>query len=62
MPSDLRISDRCQNTIFALKNFTNLGGKDEATKDPIDCLRYLLMTGADYVDQQEARKARTWSY
>ena len=58
----LRISDRCQNTIFALKNFTNQGGKDEATKDPIDCLRYLLMTGADYVDQQEAKRARTWSY
>ena len=38
----LYVSDRCRNTIFALKNFTGLGGKTEACKDPIDCLRYLL--------------------
>ena len=59
----LRISDRCQQLIFALKNHTNQGGKDEATKDPIDCLRYLLMTGADFVDPGEMKRgATTWSY
>ena len=58
----LKISDRCQNLIFALKNYTNLGGKDEACKDPIDCLRYLLVNGADYIDPAESRLERTFSY
>jgi phage terminase large subunit-like protein len=44
------ISDRCANLIFALKNYTADGGKDEASKDPIDCLRMLLEAGVEYVE------------
>ena len=46
----LYVSDKCQNLIFGLKNFTGLGGKSEACKDPIDCLRYLLESRIEHVD------------
>ena len=36
----LKISDRCENTIYALREYTKKGGKDESSKDPIDCVRY----------------------
>ena len=58
----LYISDRCQNLIWAFKNHTGRGGKDEATKDPLDCLRYLLETGADYVARTGAAPRNTFSY
>ena len=45
----LFISDACVNVIYALKEYTGKGGKDEAAKDFIDCLRYLLENGADFV-------------
>jgi hypothetical protein len=47
------ISEACPNLIYAFKNFTNMGGKDEATKDGIDCARYLLESGADYVTKEK---------
>jgi len=37
----LRVSERCQQTIWALENFTGLGGEAGACKDPVDCLSYL---------------------
>jgi hypothetical protein len=46
----LFISDRCQNLIFAMKEYTASQGKDEPTKDPVDCLRYLAITEVEYVD------------
>ena len=49
----LYISEACPNLIYAFKNFTNMGGKDEATKDGIDCARYLLEAGADYVTKEK---------
>jgi len=45
----LYISYACTNVIYALKEYTGKGGKDEAAKDFIDCLRYLLENGADFV-------------
>ena len=49
----LYISEACPNLIYAFKNFTNMGGKDEATKDGIDCVRYLMEAGADYVTKEK---------
>lgn len=47
----LFISDQCQNLIYAMKEYTAKGGRDEHTKDPIDCIRYLCKAGAGYVDE-----------
>jgi len=46
----LYISSRCTNTIWALKEWTGKDGPKGASKDPIDCLRYLLSSGVDDVD------------
>lgn len=54
----LLISDRCSNLIFAMKNFTACH-KDEACKDPVDCLRYLLEADICFVDPQQA-PSRAW--
>lgn len=43
------ISDRCQNTIFALKLWTGFDKEKGACKDPIDCLKGLSKTGLEYV-------------
>lgn len=45
----LLISDRCQNLISCMKSYTGEGGKDEVWKDFVDCVRYLLEAGCDYV-------------
>jgi hypothetical protein len=43
------ISDRCQNIISALQEYTAEGGLDEAWKDPIDVIRYLAVSTACYI-------------
>lgn len=43
------ISDRCVNTIFALKLWTGHDKEKGACKDPIDCLKGLSKTGIEYV-------------
>jgi hypothetical protein len=58
----LYVSERCQNLIFAFKNFTGLGGKTEACKDPIDCLRYLLESRIEYVGLKELAVTGTGGY
>ncbi|MFZ9959802.1 MAG: hypothetical protein ACO3GP_05370 [Candidatus Limnocylindrus sp.] len=60
----LYISDRCQNLIYSMSEYTAKGGKEEATKDPIDCLRYLLVANCEFMDPQAMEQAdnRTWSY
>lgn len=46
------ISDRCQNIISALQEYTAEGGQDEAWKDPIDVIRYLAVSGAEYISPE----------
>ena len=47
----LFISDRCQNLIFSMREWTGADGDKGATKDPIDCLRYLaVMDPSHYSD------------
>ena len=60
----LYISDRCQNLVYSMQEYTARGGKDEATKDPIDCLRYLLVSNCEYIDPKSmtSEDNRTWSY
>lgn len=45
----LRISDQCENLIYALENYAGTG-LHEPAKDPIDCLRYLIGSGAEFID------------
>lgn len=47
----LFVSDRCQNLIWALSNYTGRDGNKGACKDPIDCLRDLYTSGLDYVTE-----------
>lgn len=59
----LFISERCHNVIDAFKNYTGKGGKDEAWKDPIDTIRYLLENSCEYVSTNEWTKPqKTFSY
>lgn len=45
----LYISSHCKNLIFALSQYTGTGPpKSAGTKDAIDCLRYLVLSGASY--------------
>lgn len=45
----LYVSDRCRNTIFALQEWTGKDGKHGACKDPIDVLRYLVLSKPQHV-------------
>ncbi len=59
----LYVSDRCQNIIYALKEYTGRGGKSEATKDPIDTLRYIAVSNPEYYEIKDVvPQARTFSY
>lgn len=42
-PPHLYISENCQNVVFALKIWSGKDGAHGATKDPIDCLRYMAV-------------------
>jgi hypothetical protein len=57
----LLISDRCQQTIYAFKNYAKFG-KDDACKDPIDCVRYLLEARCDFVDEAKDVATGTYGY
>lgn len=46
----LYISERCQNLVYALKTWTGADGKRGATKDWIDILRYIALSGVGYED------------
>lgn len=43
------VSERCQNIITALQEYTGAEGPDEAHKDPIDVIRYAAIAGARYI-------------
>ena len=58
----LFVSDRCQNTAYALQEYTGQGGKDEATKDPVDVLRYLRKGGAEFIDPTPVEEPQTGVY
>jgi len=58
----LYVSDRCENFIYAMQEYTGkLGGK-EHTKDFVDCLRYLRKGGCEYVAPVTEDRNRTGVY
>ena len=44
----LYVSDKCENLIYAIREWTGADGDKGATKDPIDCLRYLAVMCPEY--------------
>ena len=58
----LYISDACQNLIYCLKEWTGKDGEKGASKDPIDCLRYLLVMDPVYQDGNTMKALGGGSY
>lgn len=54
----LFISDQCENTIYAFTEYTGMLGKDEPTKDPIDCVRYAAVSEIIYIDHSQTHYIR----
>lgn len=59
----LYISSDCKNMIFALSQYTGTGNtKTAGSKDAIDVLRYLVLSGAAYVDTKDLECKPAGSY
>jgi phage terminase large subunit-like protein len=58
----LYISEKCQNLIYCVKEWTGQDGDKGATKDPIDCLRYLMVMNPVYVSDNTLRGVGGGSY
>lgn len=58
----LYISERCTNTIWALKEWTGSDGQKGASKDPVDCLRYLLTSGVTNIEDGKLNVTGGGSY
>lgn len=57
----LFISDRCENLIWALENYTG-SGQHEPCKDPVDWLRYMLQSGVEFVEMKASRHKAVAGY
>ena len=58
----LYISENCKNLIYCIKEWTGLDGEKGATKDPIDCLRYLMVMNPEFNDKSSLRGYGGGSY
>lgn len=58
----LFISRKCQNTIYCLRTWTGLDGERGASKDPIDCLRYALKSGIEFIGAERMRSTGVRCY
>ncbi len=56
------ISEQCENLIYSMTEYTDMGGKNEPTKDPIDCMRYLATAEIGHIDEGNANKLITKRY
>lgn len=56
------VSDRCDNFIYAMCEYTGKGGVTEATKDPIDIARYIAVSNASFLELAPPEKGRTGVY
>jgi hypothetical protein len=52
------VSDRCQNIIHALQEYTGDGGPDEAFKDCVDVLRYCAIAGCAFIDPAKMKSSK----
>ena len=58
----LYISEKCQNLIYCIQEWTGKDGDKGATKDPIDCLRYLMVMNPVYQGKDSMRAIGGGSY
>lgn len=58
----LMISSSCRNLIYAMKEWTGQDGKDGATKDPIDCVGFLVTSGITNVEGERLQTSGGGSY
>lgn len=57
----IRIAETCKNLIAALQNYPGyLADKDSPWKDPIDCLRYLVVSEPRYIAQATGAPGGAW--
>lgn len=53
----LYVSDRCENFIHAMTEYTARGGATENVKDPCDCIRYICISNAQFYDTEKDLQA-----
>lgn len=58
----LFISEKCQNLIYSLREWTGQDGDKGCTKDPIDALRYLVVMDPIYQDSETFKPIGGGSY
>jgi hypothetical protein len=58
----LYIAKSCENLIYSLREWTGADGEKGASKDPIDCLRYLAVMQPEQYDQDSFKCKRGGSY
>ena len=58
----LYVSEHCQNLIYCLREWTGRDGQKGASKDPIDCLRYLAVMNPEYEDKNTYKASDPFSY
>lgn len=56
----LFVVETCPNVIHALKDWTGRDGQHGALKDPIDCLRMMVLSGVEYVDESLLQPRTPW--
>jgi len=58
----LFVSEECDNLIYSLREWTGADGDKGASKDPIDCLRYLAVMQPEEEDEATWKATRGGSY
>lgn len=58
----LFISEKCQNLIYCMTEYSGTGGKNEPEKDPIDVLRYAATYPVEYIDTAKRLKVKVGTY
>jgi hypothetical protein len=58
----LYVSEHCRNLIWSLKEWTGLDGDKGASKDPIDCLRYLATEDPQHIEEGALCTTKPRSY
>lgn len=56
------VSDRCENFITCMLEYTGTEGREEAWKDPVDCIRYGVEAGIAYVPPSTNKNMKVWRY
>lgn len=58
----LFVTKNCKNLIYCIKEWTGADGDKGATKDPIDCLRYLVVMQPEFIDTKQIPVNKPFSY